>query len=94
MKFAVGYQEPENREPFSRIVQDYREHICEVYFALPGSPSGRADFAQKGSIDRLEAELDSIRKMGVKLDLLFNANCYQSSDGEKTLCCFGRFAIH
>jgi collagenase-like PrtC family protease len=90
MKFAVGYQEPENREPFSRIVQDYREHICDVYFALPGSPSGRADYAQKGSIDRLEEELAAIRRMKVKLDLLFNANCYGGSAisllMEKKLC--------
>ena len=79
MKIAVGYQEPENRELFSRIVDDYRDHICEVYFALPGSPSGRADYARSNSIDRLEDELTAIRQMGIKLDLLFNANCY----GEK-----------
>ena len=79
MKFAVGYQEPENRELFSRIVADYRDHICEVYFALPGSPSGRADYARNGSIDRLEDELTAIRQMGGKLELLFNANCYGGS---------------
>lgn len=79
MQFAVGYQEPENREYFSRIVADYREHICEVYFSLPGSPSGRADYARQNSIDRLEEELAAIRGMGVKLDLLFNANCYGGS---------------
>ena len=99
MKFAVGYQEPENRELFSRIVADYRDHICEVYFALPGSPSGRADYARNGSIDRLEDELTAIRQMGVKLDLLFNANCYGGSaislDFEKkTLRRIGRLAIH
>ena len=90
MKFAVGYQEPENRELFSNIVADYRENLCEVYFALPGSPSGRADYAQNGSIARLEEELDKIRKMGVKLDLLFNANCYGGSaislEFEKKFC--------
>ncbi len=90
MKFAVGYQEPENRELFSRIVADYRKNICEVYFALPGSPSGRTDYARQDSIDRLEEELTAIRQMGIKLDLLFNANCYGGSavslDFEKKFC--------
>lgn len=78
MKFAVGYQQPENGEPFSAIVRDYREHLAELYFAWPGAASGRTalgagDWSAQAE---LEEELREIRAMGLRLDLLFNANCY------------------
>ncbi len=78
MKFAVGYQIPQNGERFSEIVDTYKEHIKEVYFSWPGMASGRPQslghvwYAQQ----RLEEELLAIRRMGIKLDLLLNANCY------------------
>jgi len=82
MKIAVGYQQPESGEPFSAIVADYREHIEEVYFPWVGAASGRAPLGD--GVDGqdwqaqavLESELVALRGMGVKLDLLFNANCY------------------
>ena len=82
MKFAVGYQQTDIGEPFSGIVRDYREAIAEVYFPWPGTASGRASLGcVGGAVDwsaqtELEQELAAIRNMGVKLDLLFNANCY------------------
>lgn len=82
MKFAVGYQEPENGERFSAITADYRNALAEVYFAWPGAASGRAAWDRsQGAVDwsapeRLEAELAAIRAQGLKLDLLLNANCY------------------
>ncbi len=82
MKFAIGYQEPANGEPFSAIVGDYRESIAEVYFPWPGLASGRTALGRRrGAVDWssqqiLEEELLEIRRMGVGLDLLFNANCY------------------
>ncbi len=82
MKFAIGYQQPENGERFPRIVADYHEALGEVYFAWPGATSGRAALGG-GSGGRdwnaqsvLEADLAEIRRLGIKLDLLFNANCY------------------
>ena len=82
MKFAVGYQHIEDGEPFSAIVADYRAHIGEVYFPWAGQASGRPplghalDEAPEEIQQVLEAELLALRRMGVKLDLLFNANCY------------------
>ena len=82
MKFALGYQEPENGEAFSAIVSDYLPYVAEIYFSWPGLASGRAALGrQRGAVDwaaqtELERELRMIRGLGVKLDILFNANCY------------------
>ncbi|MDD3928040.1 MAG: hypothetical protein PHT33_15460 [bacterium] len=83
MKFAVGYQATcSEAESFVDIVGDYREGIAEVYFPWGDMPSGRAALSdQRGYTDwqwqqRLEQDLTTIKSMGIKLDLLFNANCY------------------
>lgn len=83
MKFAVGFQlyDP-GAEPFSEIVSTYRDHISEVFFSWQDTPSGRSSVATRhGYTDweaqkRMEEELKRIKSMGVKLDLLFNGNCY------------------
>lgn len=83
MRFAVGYQLPEpDEEPFVDIVRDFSEHIEEVYFPWADMPSGRAPLTTRrgytdwGGQRRLEDDLKVLRGLGVKLDLLFNANCY------------------
>ena len=83
MKFAVGFQlHQPGEEPFSRLVADYREHISEVFFSWQDMPSGRGGVtATHGYTDwsaqsRTEAELKAMKDMGIKLDLLFNGNCY------------------
>jgi len=82
MIFAVGYQQIEDESPFSSIVEDYLSSIGEVYFAWVGTPSGRPVLGSSaGETDRssqyiLERELQKLKNLGVKLDLLFNANCY------------------
>ncbi len=83
MKFAVGFQLYEDgEEPFSDIVQQYRSSISEVFFAWKDIPSGRGMFVmEEDSADwneqsKMESELKRIKSLGVKLDLLFNANCY------------------
>ncbi len=83
MKFAVGYQLPEeDEEPLTRIVEEFAEQIEEVYFPWLDMPSGRSPMTARGGfVDwdgqrRLEADLRTFKEMGVKLDLLFNANCY------------------
>lgn len=83
MRFAVGYQlAGEDEEPFVNLVRDYRDHIAEVYFPWADQPSGRAALnKQRGYTDwtaqaRQEEELQELRRMGVRLDVLFNANCY------------------
>ena len=71
-----------DEEPFSRIVEAYLEHISEVFFAWQDIATGRSAIATRhGYTDwsaqgRMEQELRTIKQMGVKLDLLFNGNCY------------------
>jgi hypothetical protein len=89
VKLAVGYQQTEDGSSFSSIVADYLPSIGEVYFAWVGAPSGRPVLSDpKGehdwsSQDILEEALREFRRLGVKLDLLFNANCY----GERAVSC-------
>lgn len=83
MLFSVGYQLPDPDEPpFSETVEAFREHIGEVYFPWADMPSGRAPLtSRRGYTDwsgqtRLEEDLVRLRDAGIKLDILFNANCY------------------
>ena len=83
MKFAVGFQLYEDgEEPFSRIVGAYQDHISEIFFPWQDIATGRSAVAtHHGYTDwtaqgRMEEELRAIKGMGVKLDLLFNGNCY------------------
>ena len=83
MKFAVGFQLYDlGEEPFSEIVRTYQDRISEVFFAWQDAPSGRSGIATRhGYTDwtaqsRTEEELRAIKDMGIKLDILFNGNCY------------------
>ena len=83
MKFSVGFRLYENgEETFSQIIKAYREHISEVFFSWLDIPSGRGTtsshhgFADWSVQQKTENELKKIKQMGIKLDLLFNANCY------------------
>ena len=92
IKYSVGFQlYKDGEEPFSEIVLAYRDSISEVFFAWPDMPSGRGDVTSyRGIADdevtpRLEGELKKIKDMGVKLDLLFNANCYGAESMSQSL---------
>ena len=83
MRFAVGYQLPDaDEEPLVEIVREFREKIDEVYFAWLDMPSGRSPMSGTGGVtneearERLEADLEAFREMGMKLNLLLNASCY------------------
>lgn len=83
MKYSVGFQLYEQGdEPFSQVVRAYRDSVSEVFFPWQDLPTGRSGIATlHGYTDwtaqrRTEEELRAIKAMGVKLDLLFNANCY------------------
>jgi len=82
MKFAVGYQLPDEDDGVLSIAADYREHVAEVYFALPGAASGRSVVGMAGTRVDVEAgrvmagELRALRDLGIGLTLLINANCY------------------
>jgi len=83
VKFAVGYQLPdEDQPPFVALAREFREHLAEVYFPWPEMASGRSPLGrQRGYVDwtaqaRLEQDLAELRGLGLKLDLLLNASCY------------------
>ncbi len=83
MMFAVGYQLPgETGLNFVDAVAKYRRHIAEVYFPWMDFKTCRASLTEHdGNVDwsvqeTLEADLKALKAMGIKLDILFNANCY------------------
>jgi len=83
MKFAVGYQMPgDTGMSFVDIVAKYREHVAEVFFPWLDFKTCRSAINERdGYVDwsaqeALESDLKALKDMGVKLDLLFNANCY------------------
>lgn len=83
MKFLVGYQLPQKDGVcFSQSMEPYFSEIDEVFFPWIDSPSGRSAIGNdNGYVDwsaqeTMEAELSAIKKRGIRLDLLLNANCY------------------
>jgi collagenase-like PrtC family protease len=82
IRFAIGYQlAPERALSFADRAAEFAGHIAEVYFPWIGLPSGRAPFrAPRGqtaaATRRFERDLQDLRTLGVKLNLLMNANCY------------------
>lgn len=81
LKLSVGYQHLE-KTSFSQIVAHYSDAIEEVYFPWIDSPSGRSALSgYDGYFDyslqnQLMQDLKQIQDMGIRLNLLFNANCY------------------
>jgi len=84
VKLAVGYPAAGGQiaADFVEAVAEYRDHIEEVYFAAPGQPSGRAPARDDGT---LWNHLRALRRMGLKLDLLLNANCYGAAAASRQL---------
>ena len=77
MRFAVGYQPFLAGELFCEMLADYRDAVGEVYFSIPGAPSGRTEPERTPElVEQLFYELAEIRKLGIALDLLLNGNCY------------------
>ena len=91
LKLSVGYQYSE-KFSFSEIVSNYSNSIEEVYFPWIDSASGRSiiggydGYFDYGLQNILIDELKKIKKMGIKLDLLFNANCYGEDSMSEVLC--------
>ncbi len=81
VKLSVGYQHNEEM-PFPSIVKRYKDRIESVYYAFVGTPSGRSalggydGYFEYGLSGKVLDELSEIKAMGIRTDLLFNANCY------------------
>lgn len=80
MKYSIGYQLPDEYSSTLEICSDYREHISDVFFAYGNEPSGRFPLGRREELDDILEqqlyELSEIKKLGKKLTLLLNANCY------------------
>ena len=84
MKFSVGYPLSEkSQDSFAHMVLNYKKHIAEVYFAWFGMASGRAasGVGHNGVVNwraqkHTEKNIRKIKKAGIGLNLLLNANCY------------------
>jgi collagenase-like PrtC family protease len=92
MKFSVGYQPSQpGEESFVDIVGEFREHVAEVYFPWVGEPSGRSPIGLRGGRPdqvaqrRLEEDLLALRGLGLRLNLLLNANCYGARAASRQL---------
>ena len=94
---SVGYTLPgEGQLTFPELIKRYSQDIGEVYFAFPGFASGRSPLGAESSyIDydttrRLVEDLTQISRLGIKLNLLFNAACYgddaMSVQHQNTVC--------
>ncbi len=80
MKFTVGLQY--TNDSFLSCVLENKEHIHEVYFAWGDFPNGRSNQLQNEHFTPWELQirqmeiLKLLSENGLKLNLLFNANCY------------------
>ncbi len=80
MKFSIGYSLIDSFR-FNETVDTFRKNISEIYFAWPGTPSGRSgavkDEAElSGKIGTLLEDLEWYSSMGLPLVILLNGNCY------------------
>ncbi len=91
MKYSIGYQLPDSYDSTYALCCDYREHISEVYFSWANEAGGRMPLCpdDENSVANTIAvqleELREIRKLGISLTLLFNANCYGHEANSKSL---------
>lgn len=80
MKYTVGLQY--TNDAFLRCILENREHVAEVYFAWGDFPNGRSNQLQNDAFTPWELQqrqmevLSEISRSGIRLNLLFNANCY------------------
>lgn len=80
LKYTVGL--PKNNPQFLDCIIENKKHIYEVYFSFGDFPSGRSSQTGADSLSPFELmniqtnALKTLSENGIKLNLLFNANCY------------------
>ena len=81
MKYIVGYPIRAD-EGFLKCVIRNKEHIAELYFSWGGVAGGRSSSEAEQTYTpfeyqkQVERDIARIAGAGIKLNLLFNANCY------------------
>jgi len=82
MKFAVGYHLTDTSNTFFKLCQPWLSSISEIFFPWVFQPSGRSALGDDHfmldytAANRLIDDLRLFKKSNIKLDLLFNSNCY------------------
>lgn len=77
MKFAIGYYDhDELLRPFDYALNEFGNHIQEVYFPWPSMATCRTTAWEGFAFEKLIYALTIAANSGIKLDMLFNANCY------------------
>lgn len=79
MKFCVGL--PKNDDKFIDCIIENKNHVHEVYFSWGDFASGRSAQTEGDLLpwELIEIQKNALQKLsqnGIKLNLLFNANCY------------------
>jgi len=81
MKYIVGYPIKENGS-FSDAIIQHKDSISEVYFSWGDLPNGRSTLSIDEAMTPFEIQqrqandLKRLSSEGIRLNLLFNANCY------------------
>lgn len=81
MKFSVGYNMRKSVELLQAVTEN-KNSIAEIYFSWADFANGRnSQIVQSGLTPweaqrRQEDDLREFNKLGIKFNLLFNANCY------------------
>lgn len=81
MKFSAGYQLTESSDFIQKTIE-YKADIYEVYFSWGDFPNGRNSQIKRTDMTPWEAQqkqmkdLAMLSEAGIRLNLLFNANCY------------------
>jgi hypothetical protein len=85
LKLSVGYFLPD-RYSICDCLEQYGEAVAELYFPVRDMPDGRgmSIFGEAEEKEML-AELKEIKSKGIKLNMLWNANCYGAQALSKDL---------
>ena len=90
MKFSIGYRTQADQAFVDEMIAR-KDSIYEVYFSWGSFPSGRNDQTRSEGLTAWEAQarqIEDVKKMaaaGLKLNVLFNANCYGAAAQSRTL---------
>ena len=81
MKYIVGYPIKENKTFLNALLRN-KDSISEVYFSWGDIPNGRSAMSADGEATPFELQqrqandLKLLSSGGIRLNMLFNANCY------------------
>ena len=81
MKFIVGYPIKESGDFLDAVIKN-KDDISEVYFSWGDTPNGRSALSIDVSMTQFELQqrqfndLKRLSSEGIRLNLLFNGNCY------------------